>query len=296
LQLPIDKPEFKDIDWQSIAQGSSNRIYKGTKAGQHFILRLNADTDFAFGVDRSREARVLELIKEQSWAPKIVENNLNHDWCLMRYHGEAPQFNESNKTALLAIVKQLQAFSAPVDPFMISSAYFDHSKLFASYIQFFDQRTNARIIDDQPIKLCELLIKHLQCLPETSQVLMHQDLHPGNICLEVDDQGGEGQLKLIDWEYSGWGTPWLDVAALNSYFGISAIQLSKLPSFAHLSKSNFKQGLEKALLFNSGIACVWYYLRLLLTLQREEIQPLEFEYSKRDMDEQIKGLLNQLSM
>lgn len=299
MQFSIDKPELNNIGWQPIAQGSSNRIFKGMKAGKHFILRLNADTDFAFGVDRLREASVLELIKDQTWAPVIVENNLHHDWCAMHYHGEVPQFNEQYKTSLIAIVKQIQIFSTKIDPLISASVYFDHDKLFNGYIKFFANSLNAQLTNDQPIKLCKFLIKQLQQLPDVPNVLMHQDLHPGNVCLEKkikEGQESQWQLKLIDWEYSGWGSPWLDVAALHSYFDVKSKVLATLPSFSALSISDFNQGLNKAVLFNEGIACVWYYLRLLLAWQRDEIQSQEFEQSQKDLDGQVNDLLRQLSV
>ena len=299
MRLFSNHSALEEIDWQPIAQGSSNKIYRGSGAQQSLILRQNADIDFAFGVDRLRENKVLELIKRQPWAPNIIDNNLEQDWCLMLDHGPMPTVDKQCKTALLDVVNQLQIFSTEVAPSISDSVYFDHTRLFTDYIDFFNKR--ARLFKhsihlQQPIHLCQLLLAQLQSLPAVNNVLMHQDLHPGNLCVTASLEEEGNQLILIDWEYAGWGSPWLDAAALHDYFNIEWSEIAALSSFKGMSAPVFKQGLKKALLFNQGIACVWYYLRFILEYERGKIDKKQAQQHQTDMDRQVSEMITKLTV
>lgn len=288
VRLILNDCRLAAIDWQPIALGSSNTLYRGDAVGQSLILRLNADTHFAFGVDRVRESNVLALIKQQLWAPTIIENNLENNWCLMADHGSNIVLNSQTQLDILQWIGQLQIFSQSVELSDQAALYFDHRALFRRYIAVFNQSQN----NQRALHLCDLLIAALQTLPVAGEVLMHQDLHLGNVCCDRV-QGTATQIKLIDWEYSGWGTPWLDAAALNSHFCISAAQIQQLPSFLYMPQRSFNTGLHKALQFNSGLACVWGYLRFLLASQRDELTAQEQLLGRVGFDRQMEHLIAQ---
>ena len=70
----LDNQLVRSAQWHKLASGSSNKIYSATVAQQRYVLRINASTEYAFGVSRERESKVLTLIQGQPWSPTINEN------------------------------------------------------------------------------------------------------------------------------------------------------------------------------------------------------------------------------
>ncbi|MEH6445834.1 MAG: aminoglycoside phosphotransferase family protein [Oceanospirillaceae bacterium] len=263
----IKHPLVTAGEWQEIALGSSNQVFKAVIDKQSLILRINANCEFAFGVDRVREAQVLALIGKQSWAPVIVEYNLEEDWCLMLDHGSNLQVNEQSKQQMLAWLAQLQLFSQKVEKDTAQSVWFDYSQLLVSYRQQLQPIVNNQLA----LSLCHLIEQRLQHFAKVPACLMHQDLHPQNVCYTTNAMADE--LVVIDWEYSGWGMPWLDVAALHSNFEVDAQALQTLPVFKHLSHHDFLKSLKLALAINEAFSCVWYWVRY--TFDRQKGQQKE---------------------
>ncbi|NRA20179.1 MAG: phosphotransferase [Oceanospirillaceae bacterium] len=246
----FSNPLIQVIDWQAIAPGSSNQVLRGQIDGESYVLRINASTDYAFGVCRNRESKVLRLIQGQAWAPDIIENNLQQGWCLMRDHGPCLTLNQGTKTAMFELVRAIQTFSQSIAAEQFNSIVFDYDKLFASYQQILQRGTDNQLA----LLLCRKLSLCVAQLPEVTPVLMHQDLHPRNVCI------GE-TMVAIDWEYGGWGQPWLDTAALHCAFEMPVQQLKQLPIFQQLSDADFQRTLVQGVAINNGISCLWHWLR-----------------------------------
>jgi len=238
------------VDWQPIAAGSSNWLFKGQIGGCAYVLRINASTDYAFGVSREREAKVLALIQGQDWAVEVIENNVTKGWCLMKDHGESLAFKDLNPQAVFAMLAKIHGFSKSVAPPIKAEIAFDYQKLFSQYQTILSKADGS----DLAVSLCQQLSRSIRFLPEVPSVLMHQDLHLKNICQQ-------GPLIAIDWEYGGWGSPWLDVAALCREFELSAALVRQLNVFDQLSDKAFLEGLDLADAINQGISCIWYWMR-----------------------------------
>jgi len=264
----IDNPIVRSGQWQKFATGSSNKIYSACVAKQIYVLRINASTDYAFGVSREREAKVLALIQGQSWAPTIIENNLDQGWCLMLHQGSNYTESENAKNQILTMLRKMQLFSSQLDNAIIKSIDFDYLGLFNSYIK----KLSVGQGNDLVLQLCSLLHCSLEKLPAVGRALVHQDLHPKNVCCNariasgcttlVENTGLDtGQLVAIDWEYAGWGNPWLDIAAVHQAFVIDGESLHRLPLFSGMSARQFNAGLDHGVAINNALACIWYWLR-----------------------------------
>ena len=269
---------IQSIAWQSIAPGSSNLVYRGCCEQSSYILRINASTEFAYGVCREREASVLDLIKGQPWAPNIIEYNSELGWCLMQDHGASLQIDKGHEQTLLTMLNNMHQFSASVSVAEANNISFDYQQLFAGYHRLLSGSDSNALA----LALCKELAIGINKLPDVRQVLMHQDLHPHNVCV------GTGMV-MIDWEYAGWGGPWLDTAALNHAFNIPEQKLRQLSIYQTLDDWQFKRGLNQALAINSAISCIWYWLRWYLlpetvlsqslVIQREYQESLERQAS-----------------
>jgi len=238
------------VDWQPLACGSSNWLFKGHLGGCDYVLRINASTEYAFGVCRAREEKVLALIQGQDWAVEIIENNVTKGWCLMKDHGASLTLKDVSPSEVLQMLAQIHQFSQSVTPHIKAALVFDYQKLFSQYQTILTKENGNELA----IALCRQLSDSIKHLPAVPSVLMHQDLHLKNVCLQ-------DSLIAIDWEYGGWGSPWLDSAALCREFEVPTALVRQLSVFDQLSDDAFIAGLDLAGLINKGISCIWYWMR-----------------------------------
>lgn len=241
------------IHWLPLSQaGTSNWLYKGSDGSRVLILRVNAQDQLAFGVDRQREAAVLEAISASPWAMQVIENQPEQGWCVLMHHGlslGADAMTGAIQQQLLSAVGQLQKL--PVPEGIAETLTIDYPGLFQRY-----QSTLNR--ESEPLHWLERLERLVQLfatLPQVGPCLTHHDLHPGNCCWQDD------QLVLIDWEYAGIGNPWFDAAALHRYCQVAPADLHPLPAFSHLSAPLFELGLQQAQDAMLLLEKLWYKVR-----------------------------------
>ena len=301
----IDNQIVRSGQWQEFALGSSNKIYSAWVAQQHYVLRINASTEYAFGVSREREAKVLALIQGQPWAPTIIENNIAGGWCLMLHQGSQYSQSAAAKIQMLTLLRKMQLFSSELDNAVIESIDFDYRGLFNSY----REKLSAGKGNDLALQLCSLLLRALAKLPAVGGALVHQDLHSKNVCCNAQVAPGHtsllddlslsaGQLVAIDWEYAGWGNPWLDLGAVHQAFAIDVDSLHQLPLFASMPIRQFAKGLHLCVQINTALACIWYWLRSELPVKNaiEQKDQQSFgnrSHLKRQAEDCIRALREQ---
>lgn len=238
------------VQWKCLeTEGTSNHLFQGSDHQRVLVLRINAVQAMAFGVNRDREAAVLDQLQAYPWALEVVLNRPDQGWCVMRHQGVSLQgslLTEIEKKQLLDIVSQYQQIKCGN-----SICTIDYDQLFTAYSTSLSESVEA----DYWLDLLRLLEQTIEQLPKVPLCLTHHDLHTGNLCLR------EAQIKVIDWEYAGIGNPWFDAYGLYQYCQISEKEIYRLPAFQSLSEAVFLQGLSKA-----GQACtlleqLWYKVR-----------------------------------
>jgi len=84
----------------------------------------------------------------------------------------------------------------------------------AEAISFGDNSTKQDLLANMKVKSLieemEVLISALSCL-DSKITLCHNDLHEGNL---LENNDGSGELKMIDFEYAGWGPRGYDLGNL----------------------------------------------------------------------------------
>ncbi|WP_435104523.1 phosphotransferase [Arhodomonas sp. AD133] len=221
--------------------GTSNRLLLGEdRAGTpRWVLRVNAPPERAFGVNRLREAAVLDGIAEAPWAPRVIDNRPMTGWCLFAWHGEPAELSRTLMNALMDAVASWQRLSDP--------PAFDYNALFSAY---------AARLDDAMQPLLARLHDELAALPAVPRCLCHHDLHAGNLCV-----GDDGALTVLDWEYAGGGIPWFDAIALHDEFGVNASAIRGLPAFEALDAGRVDEGLGRARWCARALECLWWGVR-----------------------------------
>lgn len=232
--------------------GTSNWLYQGSNHDQVLILRVNAQKKLAFGVSREREAAMLELIQGYPWAMRVFCNRPDLGWCVMAHHGLSlgpDTVTGAMRTSLLEAVSGLQQIDPP--DALSQAVRIDYPALFECY-----QASLNKASDPIPwLERLARLVQLVRSLPVVPECLTHHDLHPGNCCWRSK------QIALIDWEYSGLGNPWFDVASLHHYCDIPAAELHGLPAFTHLSRPLFELGLQQAGDAVTLLEKLWYKVR-----------------------------------
>ena len=239
-----------DVQWQPFEHvGTTNQLYSGRYNEESVVLRLNTAKK-VLGVCRQREEQVLKLISNQAWAPDVLQQQMSDQsqpgWLLIKYYEalvDTPIIDlHFNLLACVSDWQQIKNIPA-----------FDYQALWNGYQQKIDNMGNvpqAQML----LKSIRALMHELEDIYGVDNCLVHHDLHPGNLLISSE------QLIIIDWEYAGLGTPWLDAAALVTEFSISLQTVAALPAFRHLDSEAFKRGINIAQQINRQLNMLWYDL------------------------------------
>ena len=231
--------------WQAIAGGSSNQLYLSPDKQQ--VLRCNAPPPLTFGVDRQREAHILELIQPYPWSVQVIDNQVDQGYCLLRAYqpiATTKPLAAAQQQQLLAAIATWQTIPLSANPVW----HISYPTLLQSYQEALPRHPDA------PAWI-KAFLSHWQALPQLPTVLVHHDLHPGNLCLD-----GE-QLIVLDWEYAGFGNPWFDAVGLCRGCGIQADAIKALPIFAGLTQNQWELGLMHALEAAAYLDRLWFAVR-----------------------------------
>ena len=190
---------------RSLPGGRSNASYLVEADGALWVLRINAAHPLP-GVDRIREARVLEAAVSAGLAPEVLHCNPESGVLISHYldgrHWQAGDLEDKGRRNRLLKLIQGVSRLALVPPPLDYREHINHYlvQIEDRHIQLPQEirRTQARLIG---------LLKS-PARNSASLVMTHHDLTPENI-IEYN-----GRLFLLDWEYAATGPAAMDLAVL----------------------------------------------------------------------------------
>ncbi len=186
---------------------------------------------------------------------KVIQNQPEHNWCSLKDYGDqhSAAILSTAKQQLPGIISQLQSIQTPSARlnFKFEAIWSVYGKIISLYREDPHHKHACDRLDVELKKTRQLQ----QQLPDTPEVLGHQDLHSGNLTLN------NGQLVLLDWEYAGLCQPWLDAAGLISQFSFSHKTVNQLPAFKHLDEATFSSAANTAITFNKQLEILWLQAR-----------------------------------
>lgn len=254
-QARINKTLQRDYQWQAFAQGSSNQLFKGINPdAPALVARINGVNTLTPGVNREREALLLDELQCHSWAPQIIHNNPAQGWCVMRCYKplNATSLTATQQQQLLAAIAELQCTQPPNPDGLLTIDY--HQLMLENY-----QSLAVRHNDRDILKQIAVFEHELATLPTLPHCLVHHDLHLGNLAttpLHLHEH-----VIILDWEYGGLGNAWFDLATLHRFLDIPLKHLIKLPAVRHLSDKDFHDGIHSAIQLSEMIDALWYWAR-----------------------------------
>lgn len=285
-QARINEVLQQNYQWSAFAKGSSNQLFKGINQDSSnapaLIARINGANAITPGVNRQCEAVLLDELKHYEWAPQIIHNAPEEDWCVMRCYQPliAKSLTAPQQQQLLAAIAELQRIQ-PYNPDGLLTIDY-HQLILENY-----QSLAVQLNDRGALEQIAVFEQDLFGLPKLPLCFVHHDLHMGNLALDTNTntdtdtdtestysespthkqipessalQSNE-QVIILDWEYGGLGNAWFDAAAMHRFLEISPEDLIELPAFSTFNTEDFNHGLNAAIKLSETIDALWYWAR-----------------------------------
>ena len=187
---PTNKIEIEKLD-----NGRTNQSFLLRCDFKKYVLRLNTEKTISYNIDRSLELKILNIIKNNSIGPKVI-------YCDDSYNFLVTEFIEgeqlSLKTISVADKKNLYDLIDRYQNIKLNMPKFNYLNHFKKYENFISK--NMKIDSKLSMKL-KFFYPRLEDFQNQNwkPVLCHHDLSSSNI---IKTNTG---LRIIDWEYSGFG-------------------------------------------------------------------------------------------
>ena len=194
-----EKPEVE----RELLGGCTNRSFLAVSGLNKIVIRVNNPYSENLGIDRQREIKILALIESLNISPKtyFVDNNVLASGFIEGYQWTNRDFSiPSNKEKVSSVIDKIKNVNVPF--FLERQKY---SKYCQNYIQQLGTTDSTK-----KNKFYDELIAAASAIDGKvwPSVINHQDIVPGNL-IEKD-----GRIFLIDWEYSAFGHPDIDLVRL----------------------------------------------------------------------------------
>lgn len=198
----------ENIQAERIA-GLTNSNYRVTVNGERFVLRLSGQNTARLGINRAHELAALRTAADAGLAPEVVayvqpEGHLATRWVAGR-HWEAEEFRTPEHVRLLTeTVKRIHALpanGAVFSPFRRVNAFLETARSFNVPLP-------AGL--DACLETMPAIAADQQRDPSDWRRMCHNDLVSVNyLYLE-----SEGAIVVLDWEFSGLGDIYYDLATV----------------------------------------------------------------------------------
>jgi thiamine kinase-like enzyme len=225
-------PDSALRDWQSwscalrsrpvivreFANGRTNRSFLLDAAGQHLVMRLNAQDAALPGIDRANELPIWIAAHKAGVAPAVLHADEDAGILVTEYL-DGPTLKSSDLDGSLTdhLVRTLQAVhKIGIDTRLIS---------FATHIDMFwrDIEKRQSLVDESLLQQREPLRMLVREFVKAAGPvgLCHHDPVPENFVRRHD------RLYLLDWEYAARGPVVMDYAALSVEWDIDNTEIAQ---------------------------------------------------------------------
>lgn len=208
-QIP-DWKNNKTITYQPLTTGYSNMVYKVSVNNKHYALRINGTQNKFLGLHYKDEIEIMTLASQYGLTPKVLPCENKTDYLITEFvEGTLLGDKDLSRPDILPKVVQLLKTihrlpykgSRESTPFTLARRYLkgaeDLGLSYPAELHPFIAKMNqieANRIND----------------PDFMTSYCHNDAFAHNMILSPD-----GNLKILDWELSGRGDIWFDLATLS---------------------------------------------------------------------------------
>lgn len=233
-------PEWKNngnIRYELLTSGYSNVVYKVFAKGESYALRINGIQNDFLGLKYEEEIEVMNLASQHNLTPKVLECTNKTDFLITEFVNgnllpEDQIGQPGNLRKVIDLLKKIHTIpyqgNRQSTPFSLTRSYLRGAEKLGvpcpKELNEYLEKMNA-------------IEKDRQKDPGYLKCYCHNDPFAHNIMFCPD-----GNIKILDWELSGLGDIWFDLATvsfscgfdqatdqamLNLYFGVSDEQKMK---------------------------------------------------------------------
>lgn len=185
--------------------GSRNRCYRLVQGSRDAVLRIAAEDDATYSVDRDAELRAHQLAAAHGLAPGLLLDDREARFIVME-HVPGPVWSRefaASPAGAARLGDWLGRLHQIVPPAGLRRVDF------TAVLDDYCRRLGPGPLVSRLAQQASGLARALQ--PAGREVFCHNDLHHLNLV------EGPGQLFVLDWEYAGAGRPVMDLAGYVAY-------------------------------------------------------------------------------
>ncbi len=194
----------EEIDVALLPGGHSNICLLMTAHNAQYVLRIKKEP--ASIADLKRELFVMQESAQLSIAPHIYYVTGDYRTVLMEYiKADTLSLEQSKQPKNIIKIAQTLAIAHKIRPNPYPTASGTQGA-----VEIYNSIAHNTLIKHDLDQALELMLKYDGQLTKmnTHQATIHGDLNPRNIFLH------DGRAIFIDWEYTGWENPFMDISYL----------------------------------------------------------------------------------
>lgn len=199
------------INIKILKKGMTNRSFLFDCRGKQYIMRIPGEGTQEL-INRKEEADVYQVIKDNHICDNIVYINPQNGYKITEFLHNARNCDPINPLDTQKCMKRLRSFHE-------KGLKVPHRFDIFKQIEFYESLWNGKPsiyrdylkTKENVFSLKEYIEKH-----KAPEVLTHIDAVPDNFIF-IQNQNGEEDIRLIDWEYSGMQDPHVDIAMFCIY-------------------------------------------------------------------------------
>lgn len=219
-EFDVGKDEIVDIT--VLKKGMTNRSFLFTCRNKKYIMRIPGEgTDQL--INRAGEAAVYQIIDGRHICDDIVYINSENGYKITEFLEGARVCDPNNAADILKCMKRLRTFHE-------LELQVDHEFDIFRQIDFYEFLWEGRpsiYKDYRQTKEKVFSLKPYIDFHAEKKVLAHIDAVPDNF-LFVENEAGEEDIRMIDWEYAGMQDPHVDIAMFCVYAPYNKQQVDRL--------------------------------------------------------------------
>lgn len=199
------------VNIKILKKGMTNRSFLFDCQGKQYIMRIPGEGTQEL-INRKQEADVYHVIKDKHICDDIVYINPQNGYKITEFLHNARNCDPLNPMDTQQCMNRLRSFH---EKKLVVSHRFDIFK----QIEFYESLWNGKpSIYRDYIKTKKNILSLKQYIEnhKAPEVLTHIDAVPDNFIF-IQNQAGEEDIRLIDWEYSGMQDPHVDIAMFCIY-------------------------------------------------------------------------------
>lgn len=207
--LSVESKDIKDIT--VLKKGMTNRSFLFACDEKRYIMRIPGEgTDQL--INRAEEAAVYEQIAKEKICDNIIYINPQNGYKITEYIENARNCDCMNEDDLKKCMKKLREFHQ-------KDLVVEHEFNIFKQIEFYESLWNGnKSVYRDYLKTKEKVLSLKSYIENNvdKKVLTHIDAVPDNFIF-AQNENGEEEIRIIDWEYAGMQDPHVDVAMFCIY-------------------------------------------------------------------------------